>query len=393
MTILKRPPGDAFSFRLFYQLINKIKTPKNYFYVWSAALSPEYCSIYPKDGELFYETETYHSSAIANSIDTDLIILGVKDHLSVGDFHPWTQNQPTTVEYLDNMFKWYPDKHFILLTSVENLEFYLTNKNVDIVPWGGDIVNHQQEYKKLQPVLEKNFNSTTTFISLNRNFRSQRLMLLSLLHGLEIEKHGLLSCMFKKSIDTVQELPWEFSQEQQPQYNIFLKGLGALKSSDMPLNDNIEIYVNGNNDNVSNFKNKLANYYQNTFVEIISETSFTERCYLLTEKTLNSVFGCNFPILLCGCGSVALLREMGLDVFDDVINHRYDLLENPIDRLYYAIQDNITILTDNDLAKELWKKNQARFAKNVEFVKTEMYKFYTNRATEKFQQIIDSNKY
>jgi hypothetical protein len=394
MTILKRPPGDAFSFRLFYQLINKIKRAKNYFYVWSAVLSPNYRYFYHKGVELIEETETYYSSAIANGITEDLVVLGIKDHLSVDDFNPWTQEQPTTVEYLSLMFDWYKDKHFIVLTSVENLEYYINKPNVDIIPWGGDIVNHQAEYKTLEPVLDKNFDSTYTFISLNRNYRAHRVLLLPLLYGLGLGDNGLVSCMFKNNLGHPRDIiDWQFSSEQRHIQDLVDTGYTKFMSTDLLLKDSPEIYVNGNNDNVSNFKNKLKAYYQNTFVEIVSETSFTERAYLLTEKTLNSIYGCNFPIILCGCGAVAQLRAMGFDMFDDVIDHSYDLMENPIDRLYHAIADNIEILTDNEIAKKLWVEHRQRFVNNVAVARTDMYKFYSTRATEKFQQVIDTNKY
>jgi hypothetical protein len=89
------------------------------------------------------------------------------------------------------------DKEFILLTSMENLEAYIQEPNVVIVPWGGDITNHQTEYKTIEPVIEKDFASPYTYLSLNRHDRHHRLHLISLLLGLEIDSAGLISCMFK----------------------------------------------------------------------------------------------------------------------------------------------------------------------------------------------------
>jgi hypothetical protein len=114
-----------------------------------------------------------------------------------------------------------------------------------------------------------------------------------------------------------------------------------------------------------------------------------EKCYNLTEKTLNSIYGCCFPILLCSQGSVDFLRKMGMDMFDDIVDHSYDAIENPEDRLYRAIIDNIELLTNNQKTKDLWKTNKFRFIKNVDFAKTTLYNFYSSRAEQLMLETID----
>jgi len=382
MSILKRPPGDDFTFRLFFKLKNKVKSPANFIYVWSCVLDPIYeFGHWPAEDVWKVDTELDYRLGLEESINSDLVILGVKDHLSSGDFNYWKDSTPIIAEYLKNLFEYYPNKKFILLTSVENLQSYIGVKNARIVPWGGDITNHQREYVTLSPVLEKNFDSKYTFLSLNRNKRAHRAMLISLLYGLDLDKHGLISCMFRDSIDDL------YDYTQWPELEIYRQGFSKFKSSKLALNDNPEIYANGNNDNVSNFKNKLSNYYRDTFVEIITETSYTEHCYNLTEKTLNSIYGCCFPILLCSQGSVAFLRNMGMDVFDDIIDHRYDEIADPADRLYAAISDNIAVLTNPNI-KEIWQQNKHRFMNNVDFARETLYNFYSTRAESVFSKSI-----
>jgi hypothetical protein len=379
MSILKRPPGDQFTFRLFFQLINKIKKPKDTFYLWSPCIDPNTNQIsHYVDDEPVWENEFVYRQMILSEITHDLVVLGVKDHLTSSDFNPWTEHTPGIVEYLENMFDYYADKQFILFTSVENLESYITNKNVVIIPWGGDITNHQKEYVKLDPVLEKNLQSNTTFLSLNRNQRTHRAMLVSLLYSLDINKHGLISCMFKDRLDGLMD----YTQWQTDKADLFESGFNLLKHQDTALNDAYDIYTAGPNDNVSNFKNTLVNYYKDTFVEIITETSYTESCYNLTEKTLNSIYGCCFPILLCSKGSVAFLRDMGMDVFDDIVDHTYDQIEDPAERLYHAITDNLDLLVKNQRTKDLWRANQHRFINNIDFAKTTLYNFYSTRAEQ-----------
>lgn len=388
MSILKRPPGDQFSFRLFFQLINKINKPKDVLYMWSSCIDPclNKLSYFIGDQE-FYENEIFYRNYMMSNIKNDLVILGIKDHLTSGNFNPVTDTKPVMVSYLETMFDYYSTKKFILFTSVENLESYIQNKNVVVIPWGGDIVNHQKEYTLLNPITDKNFDSKTTFLSLNRNPRAHRAMLVSLLYKLGIQEHGLISCMFKDQFDDL----FEFTQWQTGKQSEFEEGYAIFKQTQLSINDEYDIYSVRENDNVGNFKNKLLPYYQNTFVEIVTETSYTEKCYNLTEKTLNSIYGCCFPILLCSVGSVDFLRSMGMDMFDDIVDHSYDTIDDPTDRLYKAVTDNLELLTNNQKTKELWQTHQQRFANNVVFAKTTMYNFYTTRATALLQQAIQDH--
>jgi hypothetical protein len=141
---------------------------------------------------------------------------------------------------------------------------------------------------------------------------------------------------------------------------------------------------------VSNFKNSLSSYYDKTFVELIGETSYTEPAFNLTEKTLNSIYASNFPIWISSKGTVKFLRDMELDVFDDIIDHSYDLVENPIDRMYKALTDNERLLKDLENTKKLWSDNKHRFLNNINFAKNNLYSFYENRSLLKFKEAISS---
>jgi hypothetical protein len=399
MSLIIRPPGDAFTFRLFFKLSSQIADPKSLLYIWSPVLDPTYREkkitepgYHDENGTWFEEHhywvpehEFVYRQMLIDNLDNDVIILGVKDHLTPTKFNPWREQQPVIARYLEGLCEYYEDKKFILFTSMENLQEYISAPNVAIVPWGGDITNQQDEYKKLEPVAKKNLDSKYNFLSLNRNPRDHRAMVASLIHGLEIQEQGLISCMFRDKIDNIFEYTnWEFNDDQQEIKTKINNGLAFLKESTALITDKYDIYADVANDNVSNFKNKLSNYYRETFVEIVAETSYTEMSYNLTEKTLNSIYGYSFPILLCSPGSVAFLRSMGMDVFDDVVDHSYDSIANPIDRLYRAVTDNIELLTDNQKVKQLWLANQTRFANNVDFAKNQLYNFYSSRAEALF---------
>jgi hypothetical protein len=196
--------------------------------------------------------------------------------------------------------------------------------------------------------------------------------------GFDLEHTGFITCMFSMEFqDNIDDMACPID----PKFdNVYRQGYEKLKNAVFDQYDNYEIYPNKNNDNVYNFKQCLSNYYKNSFVEIITETSFTEPCYLLTEKTLNSIYGCNFPILIGGCGSVAFLRSIGFDMFDDVIDHSYDTITDPLEKIYFAVERNKHLLSNTDLVKDLWVKHKQRFLNNIDIARVNMYDFYTQRA-------------
>jgi len=381
--IFKRPPGDNFSFRLWFSLTSQIQTPHDAIYIWATTLGPEYTYSSIQDGKTIIENSADFRKMLIDAIHEPTILIGIKDHLTPGDFNPWQCSIPIIAQNLKNLIEYFHSKNFVLFTSLENLESYIQLPNLSIIPWGGDITNHQKEYAQLIPVIDKNFNSQTTFLSLNRHQRTHRAMLLALLYKLNLQNFGLISCMFK---DQVLDL-FEYTQWKTKKQQMFEEGFTQFKDQQLSIADEYEIYIGGNNDNAYNFKNKLTTYYQTTFVEIITETSYTESCFNLTEKTLNSIYGCCFPILLCSTGTVAFLRDIGMDMFDDIVDHSYDQIADPTERMYRAITDNIELLTNIQQTKNLWKGNEQRFIKNVNFARTRLFEFYSNRAKSIFDKV------
>ena len=378
-----RATGDNFSFSLYLKFINSLNNA-SFLYVWSTYLEPD--KIFFPDNEHNSITEGQIRLQMFNHMREDLVVIGIKDHMTCKHFDPWTEVKPSTAQYLDDMFTFYGEKKFIMFTSMEKLDSYITNKNVYIVPWGGDITNHRVEYQDVGPVLDKNLDSEYTYLSLNRGGRSHRAAAVQLLHGMDIQKHGLISCMF--SMPLPETYDFQYDTKQKKIKELIDKGLGVFDKSLLAIQDSVDIYKKEHNDNPSNFKEKLVDYYRNSFVEIVSETSFTEKAFLITEKTLNSIYGCSFPIFISSAGTVELLRNMGMDMFDDIIDHSYDLIENPVDRLYQAIRSNLSLLTNNKKTKRLWSKNKDRFKNNVTWAQTTMYDYYTNRAQTIFDLVV-----
>ena len=109
-----------------------------------------------------------------------------------------------------------------------------------------------------------------------------------------------------------------------------------------------------------------------SIVNVISETSMDQYtnaeyvCWsrgMLTEKTMKAYAACQLPIWFAVRGFVQYQRELGFDVFDDIIDHSYDNVENPQDRIPLIIKE-LKKLTDQplstlqDLLKVNWRRLQ-----------------------------------
>jgi len=375
---ISQPPNDDFTHDIFVDLVKSHAGPSEAYYIWS---SP------PRTLRTFLKHTPFSAPTI---------IIGIKDLLEAYDleqFNWWQNPTLTIVSLIRDMAKQHADKNFILFVSVEQLELSLDEPNLHIIPWGGDWVNQRAGYSRLMPVLDKNFNSNKTFINLNRHARDHRIVTLSYLFGSGVADSGMITYLGNvnenRSTLLLDRIYWEFDNSEIKEK--ILTGFDLMRSAlDTPGDtfDIYHVYGNGQNDNIGNFENQLRRRYRDSFVEIVSESSFTPSSFMLTEKTAHAFYGCNFPIMLSGAGAVAHLRELGFDMFDDIIDHSYDLISNPIDRIVTAIDANRRLLTDTDHAKQSWNTCRSRFERNVEVMR-DIYTWYEQRTRQKFTETLE----
>ena len=372
--IISRAPHDSFTYELFNELIRDLSCEYQAYYIWSN----------PPDKLRKFLSNTKFSKPN--------IIIGIKDLLDLWEeYNWWHDTAQQGIKLLDALASQHPDKNFIIFTSLENIELESKAPNIQYITWGGDIVNQADNYQTVVPVLDKNLNSDRTYISLNRNRRPHRLVTLSYLFGKEHDRAGHITYLGQQidvqNFDNLLDcLSWEFEGRHDNARTAMLNGYSKFYNNKSLLTDDYQIYDRAN-DNVTNFNQRLRSKYQNSFVEIVSESSFSAPSYMLTEKTLNSMYGCNFPIILSGVGAVAHLREIGFDLFDDIIDHTYDTIANPFDRIISAIDDNQRLLLDSSHAKTNWKNNQNRFEYNINLAKTKLYPWYCQRTIDQFNKV------
>ena len=110
--------------------------------------------------------------------------------------------------------------------------------------------------------------------------------------------------------------------------------------------------------------------FEPSCISLITEPAFFERETIHTEKTIMAIYGGTIPIWVGGWRLASTMRDMGFDVFDDVVDHSYESLPDPMDRCYYAIERNLALLQDHDSIARFVADNRHRFEHNLTVLQT-----------------------
>ena len=110
------------------------------------------------------------------------------------------------------------------------------------------------------------------------------------------------------------------------------------------------------------------------FVNLVLETSYDILVTInnwnlpfMTEKTSKPFVWYQVPIFLGPVGTLPLVREVGYDVFDDIIDHSYDSEPNPYKRIKLVIDQLERICSwPLEQCKQYHSDNRSRFISNRE---------------------------
>jgi len=323
------------------------------------------------------------------------------DFISIDQIYNRIENNKVVIYYTDIPPYTGLDAFFKLFNNFTNTKFYILTepdcwqdltdwpKNVKWIQycwapvsnWADDIFG---EYRNFECLTDKNFDSKKIGISLNRLPRSHRLISLSYMLGTGLDEHCVITAPLLKwhlaqndfNLDIMNVVSWDFSSRHENFKTVMLQGWERAKQSDglfpvtkdaYPPYDKLEpnqlVF-----DNPANYVNNLMPFYKNSFVEFASFSIYDWPLPSICEKILNCQLGCNFPIFIAGHTTVDWLRRNGFDVFDDIVNHAYDIESDPILRLESAVTINRKLLSNKNYTKTLWEKNSHRFKNNVDWL-------------------------
>lgn len=124
-------------------------------------------------------------------------------------------------------------------------------------------------------------------------------------------------------------------------------------------------YKNGSYTNAQIYQGLLQTaVVEPTCVSLITEPAYYEKETIVTEKTLTAIWGGTIPIWVGGWRIPDYMRQLGFDVFDDLVDHSYQQLVDPAERCRCAITNNL------DLLKKITFVDHQRLLHNLELAKS-----------------------
>lgn len=142
--------------------------------------------------------------------------------------------------------------------------------------------------------------------------------------------------------------------------------------------------LNGHHRNASTYARLLKrSVFEPTCVSLITEPAWQEHETILTEKTLMAVWAGTIPIWIGGWCCAATMSNFGFDVFDDIVDHSYQDLENAEQRCIRAIDLNLHLLQRPiDMAPL-----RSRLQHNLDLLRTNVFLRHTHDLLERFPQL------
>ena len=127
-----------------------------------------------------------------------------------------------------------------------------------------------------------------------------------------------------------------------------------------------------NSENYQQFLQK--NVFEPSCISIITEPVFYERETIISEKTIMAIYGGTIPIWVGGWRIPDYMRSLGFDIFDDVVDHSYQALADPLDRCYQAVRLNLHLLQDHRRVQDIVAQSQARLQHNLDLLRQNCFR-------------------
>jgi hypothetical protein len=258
----------------------------------------------------------------------------------------------------------HPQKHFFLMTEMRGLGSLINANNLTIIElphitWIAGSGDRGHGYLTKADV-------QFHWLSFINSPRWHRVCLLSYLLCQNLDANGAFT-ISKSFFERCKEfehiynfLTYEFSWPMYQQLDMGYQRI--INHNIQPLS--LPPYSDYHNQNTSNYNQVLLPIYNHTRLEIVCNTLFSEPYLLMSEKEIQGIYACNFVIFISTVGTVDYLRNLGFDMFDDVINHDYDFVVEPHLRVIKAIDDNLHLLNGSMNLDKMWQDRQERFMHN-----------------------------
>jgi hypothetical protein len=305
--------------------------------------------ILDNDSFTFRDTKTEHLIDISEVIDTDYIYFSDVIHLD------WYRKLTQTVQHVnilsdvESSFLAYPNSEIIFIPALTmGMNTFIKDFNSNNVSFPTDV------------------NTTQCFTFFVNRKRYDRHIFLKLIEWFKFKNFSYLWHGKTREYD----MEYFVNVEKDSIQNISnWSELQSFMLSPITLKKNFidNSLVKSNSFAVDNWVDAHSKLNPNAAVHLVLESSTDNPSYnnyTFSEKTLYGILGLNFQIWPGNYGQAQKAKEMGIDIFDDIIDHSYQYEKTVFERCYYALTRNLEILTDLALAKKLRTDNIDRLIDN-----------------------------
>jgi hypothetical protein len=307
-----------------------------------------------------YGTGTCFNDLYKIKFKTRVVILNIIDLMI-------DSNDNFAIDELKQFCEQHPEQNFIIFSLHLNLKEQLSIPNLYL-----DTIVPTSYTERLQPCEKKEIKNN--WLSLNSDTKVHRVLTVCYLLSKSYHRKGYIT--FNMNAPTlvkpdkyknITRIPsGDFRYDLAKGYGKFIsENYNHLKIRNFDYKD----------DRVANNYNvNLLPVYERIAVEIITGTMFFEPTPVLTEKEVQSIYAKNFPIYINGPGIAREIKKfLNVDIFEDIVDHSYDEIEDHFDRLAAAIDRNQHLLDGSTNIKELWNDNRERFENNCKIMDDLLY--------------------
>ena len=260
-------------------------------------------------------------------------ILTKPEIINVVDHHYDEQNDTWPLQQLLDASTIDPYKHTLIFDMHIHDDLFSKYNPVCIPQFCAETVDLFQE----QNIVPDWTNKTVSFNFMINKWRPHRGRLLKIIDSLKLTNFTY-------------SLPWlENTVTKLPVTNYMIGN-----ETQMPQGIVSPSYKNG-----ENYKQLLQKpVFEPSCISLITEPNYIEREALITEKTIMAVYGGTIPIWVGGWRCADAMRSQGFDVFDDIVDHSYQSLADPWDRINKSIELNQELLSSFTISSPILTRLQ-----------------------------------
>lgn len=283
----------------------------------------------------------------------------------VQDHHYDQHSHSTPIQQILDQSECDPHQHVIVFDHVVRHDDSLRGRNLVCLPLF--MINACEQFRH-QAITTDWFAKTVTFNFMINKPRPHRELLLAMISQLNLTDYLHTLCWQQV---TVSKLGGPY-QDLMSQTAIRVPPRQFLLGQERLLDRGLQYGHVTNSQNYQWFLQKQV--FEPTCVSLITEPAFREYETIITEKTIMALWGGTVPIWVGGWRIADYMKSLGFDVFDDIVDHSYQDLQDPWQRAYEAVSRNLGLLQDGDRTQGMIMRLMPRFKHNLELLQTNPFR-------------------